>query len=279
MGYELSGLQDKVAVVTGAGRMRSIGRPIAVGLARAGCDVVLTGTGRAPENYPDDEKAAGWGDIGSVAEEVVAEGRRAIPVVSDVRDPQSVQDLVATTVAELGRVDIVVNNAGGSMPGPFMGTSEKSFNQAFQWNVTSAFNLTQLAVPHMLKSGGGSVINIASAAGRFNDRGFAAYGTAKAALIHLTANLAADLSPRIRVNAIAPGAIATSALDVVLQNEALESEMKRRTPLGRLGQTDDIAAGALYLASPASGYVTGRVLDIDGGLHRSNLDMGLPDLE
>jgi 7-alpha-hydroxysteroid dehydrogenase len=131
----------------------------------------------------------------------------------------------------------------------------------------------------MLKVGGGSVINIASAAGRFRDRGFAAYGTAKAALIHLTGNLARDLAPRIRVNAIAPGAIATTALDVVLKNEALEREMVRRTPLRRLGEVEDIAAGALYLASPASSYVTGRVLDIDGGLTASNLDLGLPDLE
>jgi 7-alpha-hydroxysteroid dehydrogenase len=97
-------------------------------------------------------------------------------------------------------------------------------------------------------------------------------------MIHLTRNLAADLAPRIRVNVIAPGAIATSALDIVLQNEALEREMIERTPLKRIGDVEDIAAGAVYLASPASGYVTGRVLDIDGGVQRSNLDMNIPDL-
>ena len=94
---QLSGLGDKVAVVTGAGRMRSIGRPIAVELARQGCDIVLTGTGRAPENYPDDEKAAGWRDIDSVADEVRAEGRRALPLVSDVADYEAVEDLLDTT--------------------------------------------------------------------------------------------------------------------------------------------------------------------------------------
>jgi 7-alpha-hydroxysteroid dehydrogenase len=98
-------------------------------------------------------------------------------------------------------------------------------------------------------------------------------------MIHLTRNLAAELAPRIRVNVIAPGAIATSALDIVLQNEALERQMIERTPLKRIGDVEDIAAGAVYLASPASGYVTGRVLDIDGGVQRSNLDLGIPDLE
>src|SRR3954453_12209296 len=108
--YELTGLTDKGAGVTGAGRMRSIGRPIAVELARAGCDIVLTGTGRAPDRYPDDEKAAGWRDIESVAEEVRALGRRAITAVSDVADLAAVEALAKRTITEFGRVDIVVNN-------------------------------------------------------------------------------------------------------------------------------------------------------------------------
>ncbi len=112
MSYALTGLDDKVAVVSGAGRMRSIGRPIAVALARAGCDVVLTGTGRPKDRYPDDEKAAGWRDIDSVADEVRALGRRAMAVVSDVADQSAVEALAAQAMAEFGRVDIVVNNAG-----------------------------------------------------------------------------------------------------------------------------------------------------------------------
>jgi 7-alpha-hydroxysteroid dehydrogenase len=164
------------------------------------------------------------------------------------------------------------------MPGPFLGTSEAAFENAFRWNVTTAFNLTQLAVPVMLKNGGGTVINIASAAGRFNDRGFIAYGTAKAALCHFTQNLALDLAPRVRVNAIAPGAIETDALGIVLQNEELQRRMVEGTPLRRLGRVADIAAAAVYLASPAGSYVTGRVLDVDGGIRRSNLEMGLPDV-
>jgi 7-alpha-hydroxysteroid dehydrogenase len=199
-------------------------------------------------------------------------------VTGDLGSRAGMEALVDRAMQEFGRIDIVVNNAGGSMPGPFLSTTEEAFNEALRWNVTTAFNLTQLAVPHMLEVGGGSVINIASAVGRFADRGFCAYGTSKAAMIHLTRNLAADLAPKIRVNVIAPGAIATSALDIVLQNEALERQMIERTPLGRIGDVEDIAAGAVYLASAASGYVTGRVIDIDGGVQRSNLDMSIPDL-
>ena len=256
-------LDGRVAIVTAAGR--GIGAAIATAFAEAGADVVIGARTEA--------------QLREVAGRVEQLGRRACVVPGDLNSREGMSALVERAASDLGRIDVVVNNAGGSMPGPFLGTSERAFNEAFRWNVTSAFNLTQLAVPHMLKAGGGSVINIASAAGRFRDRGFAAYGTAKAALIHLTGNLAKDLAPRIRVNAIAPGAIATTALDVVLKNEALEREMVRRTPLRRLGEVEDIAAGALYLASPASSYVTGRVLDIDGGLTASNLDLGLPDLE
>ena len=110
----LTGLEGKVAVVTGAGRMRSIGRPIAVELARAGCDVVITGTGRPAARYPDDEKAAGWRDIESVADEIRALGRRAWAVVTDVSDAAAVEDLAQGVMREFGRVDVVVNNAGAA---------------------------------------------------------------------------------------------------------------------------------------------------------------------
>jgi len=256
-------LTDRVAIVTAAGR--GIGAAIAQAFAEAGADVVI---GSRTESQ-----------LQEVADVVARAGRRAVVVPGDVKERAGMQVLVDRAIAEFGRLDIVVNNAGGSMPGPFLGTTEEAFNEAMRWNVTTAFNLTQLATPHLLKSDNGSVINIASAIGRMADRGFVAYGTAKAAMIHLTRNLAVDLAPKIRVNAIAPGAIATSALDVVLQNEAIANEMVRRTPLKRLGEVEDIAAGALYLASPASSYVSGRVLDIDGGIQTANLELGLPDLE
>ena len=260
---DLFRLEGKVAVITGAGR--GIGAGIAKAFAEVGADVVIGSRTEA--------------QLEEVAEGVRALGRRAVVVAGDLNSRDALQVLVDRGVDALGRIDVVVNNAGGSVPGPFLQTSEKAFNEAFRWNVTTAFNLTQLAVPHMLKRGGGSVINIGSAVGRFHDRGFIAYGTAKAAMIHMTKNLATELAPKIRVNVIAPGAIETSALDIVLQNEEITKKMVEGTPLRRLGSVDDIAAAAVYLASPAGSYVTGRCLDVDGGIRRSNLDMGLPDLE
>ena len=256
-------LTDRVAIVTAAGR--GIGAGIARAFAEAGADLVI---GARTEEQ-----------LAEVAADVEKLGRRVVAIPGSLREREGMQVLVDAAVSEFGRIDIAVNNAGGSLPRAFLETSERRFNEALEWNVTTAFNLTQLVAPVMLKGQGGSVINIASAAGRFSARGFSAYGTAKAAMIHLTRNLAVDLSPRIRVNAIAPGAIATSALDAVLENPAIHKEMVERTPLKRLGQTDDISAGALYLASPASSYVTGRVLEIDGGQEASNLELGIPDLE
>ncbi len=260
---DLFQLEGRTAILTGAGR--GIGAAIAKAFAEVGADVVI---GARTESQLEE-----------VAQQLRATGRRVATVPGDLSSREGMQLLVDRAMSEFGRIDVVVNNAGGSMPGPFMSTSEKAFDEAFRWNVTTAFNLTQLAVPHLLESGGGSVINIASAVGRFNDRGFVAYGTAKAALIHMTKNLAVDLAPRIRVNAIAPGAIETSALDIVLQNEELTKQMIERTPLARLGVVEEIAAGAVYLASAAGAYVTGRVIDIDGGVRRSNLDMGIPDVQ
>jgi 7-alpha-hydroxysteroid dehydrogenase len=259
---DLFKMDGQVAIVTGAGR--GIGAAIAQALAEVGADVVIGSRTEA--------------QLEEVAGRVRALGRRAVVVPGDLATREAMQRMVERAAAELGRIDVVVNNVGGSMPGPFLQTTEETFNEAFRWNVTTAFNLTQLAVPHVLKAGGGSVINIASAVGRFHDRGFTAYGTAKAAMIHLTKNLANELAPKIRVNVIAPGAIETSALGIVLQNEEITRKMVEGTPLKRLGRVEDIAAAAVYLASPAGSYVTGRCLDVDGGIRRSNLDMGLPDL-
>ena len=254
-------IDDQVAIVTGAGR--GIGASTAVALAEAGADVVL---GARSQDQLDETAAA-----------VEALGRRAVVVVGDLDDRAAMAAVVDQAHHELGRIDIVVNNVGGAMPGGFLDTSEATFEQALRFNVTSAFNLTQLAVPHLLV-GNGSVVNIASTAGHFPMRGMSAYGTAKAALVHLTRVLAQDLAPSIRVNAVSPGAIATSALDIVVQTPALHDAMTDATPLRRLGDPDDIAAAVLFLASPAAAYVTGEVLAVSGGVQGSNLDLGLPDL-
>lgn len=255
-------LDGKVAVISGAGR--GIGAACATTFAEAGADVVIG--------------ARSADQLAAVATEIEGHGRRAVAVAGDLSTRDGLAALVAAATDELGGVDIVVNNVGGSMPQAFMDTSERGFDAAMQWNVTTAFNLTQLAVPAMVERGGGSVVNIGSSAGIFASRGFAAYGTAKAALLHLTLELAQDLAPKIRVNAVCPGATATSALDMVLADEALEQAMVEGTPLGRLGQPWEIAAAALYFASAAGGYATGQILAVDGGIRGSNLEMGIPDV-
>lgn len=254
-------VQDKVAIITGGGR--GIGAATARVLAEAGADVVLSA--RTPEQ------------LEIVADEVRERGRRALVLPADVNELESLDAIVARTIDEFGGVDIVVNNAGGTMPRPFLDTSAGFMERAFHFNVTTAFALTKAATPSLLERQG-SVVNISSAIGRLRDRGFVAYGTAKGALTHMTRLLAADLAPKVRVNGIAVGSTATSALEIVLENDALHDEMVRRTPLRRLGDPEDIAYGVLYLASPAAGWVTGKILEIDGGLEEANLEMGLPDL-
>jgi 7-alpha-hydroxysteroid dehydrogenase len=215
-----------------------------------------------------------------VAAQIQEKGRKAVVVPADLSDLDAVAGLAQTAYDELGRVDTVVNNVGGTFPRAFLETSPRFLTEAFSFNVATAHALTRAAVPFMLKSPGGqqSVVTISSMMGRTADRGFVAYGTAKAALSHMTRLMAADLAPRVRVNGIAVGSIATSALEIVLDDPATRDEMVRRTPLKRLGVPADIALCALYLASPAAGFVTGKVMEVDGGLEEANLELGLPDL-
>jgi 7-alpha-hydroxysteroid dehydrogenase len=255
-------LDGKVAVVTGASR--GIGAASATALAEAGADLVIA--------------ARSADTLAGVTKEIESLGRRAVAVPCDLSDLGNMQALIDAATSELGGVDVVVNNVGGSMPQPFLDTTTKTMEDAFHFNVSTAFELTRLAVPALLERGGGSVINITSVMGHLSDRGFAAYGTAKGAMTHMTHLVAADLAPKIRVNAIAVGSIATSALDIVLQDDGLRTEMESSTPLGRIGDPEEIAATVLFLASAAGGYVTGKVVEVDGGIEQPNLDMGLPDL-
>ncbi|BBZ51181.1 SDR family oxidoreductase [Mycobacterium heidelbergense] len=256
-------LDDKVAVITGGGR--GLGAAIALAFAEAGADVLIASRTQS--------------QLDDVAEQVRATGRRAHTVAADLAHPESTAELAGQAVAAFGKLDIVVNNVGGTMPNTLLTTSTKDLKDAFTFNVATAHALTTAAVPLMLEhSGGGSIINITSTMGRLAGRGFAAYGTAKAALSHYTRLAALDVCPRVRVNAIAPGSILTSALDVVASNEELRAPMEKVTPMRRLGDPDDIAAAAVYLASPAGSFLTGKTLEVDGGLTFPNLDLPLPDL-
>ncbi|TDV46219.1 SDR family oxidoreductase [Actinophytocola oryzae] len=250
---------DRVAVVTGAGR--GIGAATAVALAEAGADVVIA--------------ARTAGDLEKVAKRVEDAGRRARVVATDLSDVDAAAGLAAIAKDTFGRLDIVVNNVGGTYPRPFLDTETGFLEAAFHFNVSTAHALTRAAVPLMTD---GTVVNISSIMGRVAGRGYLAYGTAKAALAHYTELAAYDLAPRIRVNAIAVGSVATSALDIVLTNEELRQRMSKATPLGTIGAAEDIAATVLFLASPAGAYITGKILEVDGGLQQPNLELGLPDL-
>ena len=255
-------VDGKIAIVTGAGR--GIGAASALALAEAGANVVLA--------------ARTEQQLEIVASQARVLGAKTLVVTTDVDKDGSLESLVNATIEEFGTIDIVVNNAGGTAPRPFLQTTKGYIERSFHFNVLTAFELSKLAVPHMLEHGNGSIINISSAIGRLRDRGFVAYGTAKGALTHMTKLMAADLAPKIRVNGIAVGSTATSALETVLTDENLRNQMIDGTPLKRLGEPEDIALGVLYLASPAGAFITGKLLEIDGGLEEANLQLGLPDL-
>lgn len=255
-------IPDKVAVVTGAGR--GIGRACAITLATAGADITLIARSET--------------DLDEVRQEIERVGRRALIVAGDAADSSTLQRAVDSTIAQFGRLDIVVNNVGGTLPNTLLATSDEFFEQALHFNVTTALALTRMAVPHMLAGDGGAVINISSSLSRTAARGFTAYSTAKSALTHLSKQMAQDLAPRIRVNVVEAGSTRTSALEFVLTDEQVVSTMLKATPMRRLGDPDDIALAVLYLASPAASFVTGAVLAVDGGVTGSNLDLGLPDL-
>jgi len=256
-------LTDQVAIVTGAGK--GIGRGIAVAFAEAGADVVCAARTQA--------------DIDAVAAEVRDRGRQALAVRTDVMHTEDLEALVRAALDAFGRIDVLVNNAGGTMPRAALQTSERFFEAALRFNVTSAFLLSRLVVPKMVETaGGGAIVNISSRSSDMVQTSFVAYGAAKAALNMMTRNLAAEVAPKVRVNAISVGGVATDALAVVLTNEDLRTQFEANTPMGRPGTVEDIAACALYLASPASGWVTGKIFQVDGGTEFPSITVPAPKL-
>lgn len=241
-------LADRVAIVTGAGR--GIGKAIALGLADAGATVVVA--------------ARTASDIENTAAEIEQKGGKALAMPTDVRLTDQVNNLVEKTVNKFGKIDILVNNAGGSFVVSTMDMSEGGWDAIIRENLKSVFLCSQATAKTMIAQKKGSIINIASTAGLnayvFN----AAYGAAKAGIINLTKTMATDLAKyNIRVNAIAPGYIATEGM---LRLFGVHQEGAKQIPLARLGHPEDIVGGVIYLASDASLYVTGQTIVIDGGV-------------
>ena len=246
-------LDDKVALVTGASR--GIGRAIALRLARAGAKVVVSS-----------RKLDG---VQAVADEITAAGGEALAVQAHVGKSDDVTALVARTLEAFGRVDIAVNNAGTNPHfGPLLSADEAAWDKTLDTNAKGVFRVCKAVAPSMEKQGGGKIINVASIAGLRPSPGMGVYSVSKAAILMLTQVLALELGrANIQVNAIAPGVIKTHLSQVLWQTPQIAEPILSRTPLGRFGEPEDVAGLALYLASPASNFVTGGVFVVDGGLN------------
>ena len=241
-------LDGQTALVTGAGA--GIGRGIAEMFAGAGAAVVVSDLQLETAE--------------AVATAITEAGGRAVGIACNVTREADLEAAVRTAVDRFGGLTILVNNAGGGGPKPFE-MPMADFRWAYEINVFAPFRLTQLAVPHMERAGGGAVLNISSMSAENKNQRMASYGSSKAAVSHLTRNIAFDLGPKgIRVNAIAPGAIRTDALAKVLTPD-VEAAMLRHTPLARLGEPADIAHAALFLCAPAASWVSGQILTVSGG--------------
>ncbi|MBI2907051.1 MAG: SDR family oxidoreductase [Chloroflexi bacterium] len=269
-GGEVGELSGKVALVTGAGRKRGIGRATALALARAGADVVITGTGRPPESFPPDEKAVGWKDVESVAEEIRQLGRRALPLVVDVTSSDQVEGMVRRTLAELGRIDILVNNAAfarGPDRVPVVDLSEDIWRKVIDVDLTGMFLCCKAVAQALIQQRrGGRIVTISGGVGKRGKAREAAYCAAKFATIGLTQSLAWELGPhKINVNAVCPGTVDTSRMDDLGRGERWNQYVATNCALGRHGSPEEIAGLVLFLCSSAADFISGQSIGIDGG--------------
>ncbi len=273
-------LEDKVAIVTGAGRMRGIGRAVALRLAEEGADVAVTAIRRSPEEFPQAEREAGWKGVESVAAEIERLGRRALAMDVDVTDAAQVEAMVARTQAELGRIDVLVNNAGLAIV-----SGEKSlwemdddeWRREVDVNLTGVYHCCKAVAAVLVDQGeGGKIVNMSSLAGRQAQPQYGGYTPAKFGVIGLTQMLAKELAPhRVNVNAVCPGSTDTDMMDGTFRRtgermgipfEMVKEGVKRFIPLGRQAGPAEIAAVVTYLASPHADYITGQAINVDGGV-------------
>jgi 7-alpha-hydroxysteroid dehydrogenase len=257
-------LDGKAALVTGAGK--GIGRGIALTFAKAGADLALVA--RTKE------------DLDTVAEAIRSLGRNAAAIPADVTDIEGLGDVVERAAGALGGLNILVNNAGGvEQLGTYMDMTVAILENAFRFNVSAPFELGRHAVPHMLDRGGGAIVNIGSMSGMQNERGFLPYSLAKSALAKFTQLAAVELAPRVRVNAILPGCVETEALRGFMDAMPdVRAGLESKTPMRRNGTPDDIGSAALFFASPASSWITGKLLEVDGAAPAGLFPNEEPDL-
>jgi NAD(P)-dependent dehydrogenase (short-subunit alcohol dehydrogenase family) len=258
-------LTDRVAIVTGGSQ--GIGKGIALGLAEQGAHIVVVS--REPEAVTSGTERLHH-PANPVVEEIQRLGRKAIGVLADVRDSEQVQAMVARTEETYGRVDILVNNAGASWGetfkmGPLLELTAHDVMESLRLNLLSVFLVSAAVAPVMLRQGKGSIVNMASLSGRGPSLNNGPYGAAKAGVISLTETMAREWGPIVRVNAIAPGAVAHADRSPVHPYAQGRVPISETTALGRAGTVEDIVGAAVYLASDEASYTTGAVLDINGG--------------
>ncbi len=240
-------LSGKVAMVTGAAR--GIGRCIALCLAEAGADVVCVDI-----ILPDAE---------TTASQVRGAGRRALVMLCDVTDSRQVEKVVSEAIKEFDHIDILVNNAGRGSYCRALDHSDKRWEDIIRLNLTAAFFCSRAVAKQMLRQESGTIVNISSRQGQLPSPGQVAYAAAKAGVNSLTRTLAWELAPHIRVNAVAPGPIWTEETAKGL--EGVKDQIIAEMPRRRVGSAEDVALAVLYLASPASDFVTGKTIEVDGG--------------
>lgn len=243
-------LEGKVALVTGAAQ--GIGKAISILLSKRGADIVL-----ADINI---EKAE------ETALEIESIGRRAMAVKVNVADPEDVEKMVQTVIERFGKIDILVNNAGITRDKLILRMTEEDWDAVIDINLKGTFNCTKSCIRHMSRQKSGKIVNIASVVGEMGNAGQANYAASKAGVIGFTKTIAREFAQRgINVNAIAPGYIQTPMTDAL--PEKVKEDLKRLIPMERLGQPEDVAQAVLFLVSETSSYITGQVLNVNGGIY------------
>ena len=262
-------VDGKVAIVTGAGRMRGIGRATAVALARLGADVVVTGTGRNPATAPPDEKEAGWQDMESTALEVRALGRRALPLVVDVTRAEHVDMMMKRAEQEFGQIDILINNAAyarGPDRVPIVDLEPDIFQKVIDVKVLGTYLCSRAVAKYLINRGqGGKIVNVSSSEGKSGSANTVAYAAANFAVVGMTQSLAKELGPfGINVNCVCPGWVDTSRVDDLKEGGQWD-ELARSIPMRRLGTDYEVAAFIAYLCTEATSWIHGQSINIDGG--------------
>ena len=270
-------LDNKVAIITGAGGKSGIGRSVATRLAKEGAKIVVTDIVENP--YPEE----GWNGLSSVVEEIIENGGEAVHILSDVTDFSSINNLIKEAIKKFGRVDILVNNAGATADKdrvPIFDLDENEWDKVIDVNLKGVFLFTKAFSKQLiLQNQGGKIINISSIAGKKGSATFGAYNASKAGVIRLTESIALDLAKyNINVNSVCPSWVDTERVDVYVEHlyqDNISHEEKRKlhlsniessVPLGRYASSDDVAKAVAFLSSEESSFVTGASLNVSGGI-------------